>query len=117
MAVFLTASIKHGCCAAHTLAEVYSTLTRLPGKHRLSGDQAMLFLGTLRERLTIIPLDETEYYSAISEAAAAGIVGGAIHDALLVKCAAKAKAEVIYTWNVNHFRRLGPDVARRVRTP
>jgi hypothetical protein len=30
-----------GCCGAHSLAEVYSTLTRMPGKHRISGDQAM----------------------------------------------------------------------------
>ena len=33
-----------GCCGAHSLAEVYSTLTRMPGKHRISGEQAMLFL-------------------------------------------------------------------------
>ena len=26
-----------GCCGAHSLAEVYSTLTRMPGKRRISG--------------------------------------------------------------------------------
>ena len=31
-----------GCCGAHSLAEVYSTLTRMPGKHRIGGEQAML---------------------------------------------------------------------------
>ncbi len=39
-----------GCRGAHSLAEVYSTLTRMPGKHRISGEQAMLFIGSIRER-------------------------------------------------------------------
>jgi hypothetical protein len=34
-----------GCCGAHSLAEVYSTLTRMPGRHRISAEQAMLFIG------------------------------------------------------------------------
>ena len=47
-----------GSCGAHSLAEVYSTLTRMPGKHRISGEQAMLFIGSIRERLFNLP-DET----------------------------------------------------------
>ncbi len=42
---FLKADKKQGFCGAHSLAEVYSTLTRLPGRHRLSGEQVLLFLG------------------------------------------------------------------------
>lgn len=44
-------------------------------------------------------------------------VGGMIYDMLLAQCALKAKADTIYTWNVNHFQRLGPEVARRIKTP
>jgi len=40
-----------GCCASHSLVEVYSTLTRMPGKHRISAQQAMLFIGSICERL------------------------------------------------------------------
>jgi hypothetical protein len=29
----------------------------------------------------------------------------------------KAKATTIYTWDLNHFRRLRPEVARRVQAP
>ncbi len=116
-AAFLRADKKHACCAAHSLAEVYSAVTRLPGKHRLSGDQALLFLQTIRERLEIISLAAPEYYSRIEEAAARGTVGGAIYDALLARCALKAGTDTIYTWNVNHFERLGPEVARRIKTP
>jgi predicted nucleic acid-binding protein len=112
-----TADKKYACCAAHSLAEVYSVLTRMPGKYRLGGEQVMLFLETIRDRLTIVSLDSGEYYSAIGEAAAAGIVGGTIYDALVARCALKAKTETIYTWNVSHFQRLGAVVAKRVKTP
>ena len=49
--------------------------------------------------------------------AALGVTGGGIYDALLGHCALKAKAEIIYTWNVKHFKRLGPEIAGRVTTP
>ena len=39
-------------------------------------------------------------------------MGGTIYDALLAKCALKANATTIYTWDLEHFRRLGPEVAR-----
>ena len=114
---FLKANRGKDCCAAHSLAEVYSTLTRLPGKHRLSGEQALLFLESIRERLRIIALDAEEYSLALQEAAAAGIVGGTVYDALIARCALKAKAEILYTWNVKHFQQFGPEVSRRLRTP
>ncbi|HKW96412.1 MAG TPA: PIN domain-containing protein [Bryobacteraceae bacterium] len=108
---------KQACCGAHSLAEIYSSLTRMPGTHRISGEQAMLFLSDVRERLTVVSLDEHEYFQAISLAAAAGVVGGTIYDALLVHCALKAKAEILYTWNVKHYGQFGSEAAKRVRTP
>ena len=41
LARFIQFDRTTGCCAAHSLAEVYSTLTRMPGKHRISAEQAM----------------------------------------------------------------------------
>lgn len=104
-------------CAAHTLGEIYATLTRLPGAHRIAPENALLMLQGIRERLTIVALEPQEYFSALTEAAAHGIAGGTTYDALIARCALKAKALLIYTWNVEHFRRLGPEIARRVRTP
>jgi len=74
MDLFIQHCKSTGCCGAHTLAEVYSTLTRMPGKHRISGDQAMLFIGSIRERLAIIALDGEEYATALEASAARGIV-------------------------------------------
>jgi predicted nucleic acid-binding protein len=106
-----------GCCGAHSLAEVYSTLTRMPGRHRISGEQAMLFINNIRERLSIIALGGDEYADALQASAALGIIGGGIYDAMLVHCALKAKADVIYTWNARHYALCGREVAGRLRTP
>jgi predicted nucleic acid-binding protein len=83
----------------------------------MGGDQALLLLDQMRERLTIITLDEEDYYSAIASAVAQRVVGGTIYDALLAKSALKANATTIYTWDLDHFRLLGPEVARRLQTP
>ena len=116
-AVYLKAEKKTAFCAAHTLAEVYAALTRMPGPQRMEGDQALLVLDDIRRRFTILALDEEDYFSVIAAAVAEGVVGGTIYDALLARCALKAKATSIYTWDLNHFRLLGPDVARRVQSP
>jgi len=116
LAVFLRSDKKRGSCAAHSLAEVYATLTRLPGKHRASASEAMLFLENMQERLVLIALDAEEYWRAVMHSAESGIVGGMIYEALLAHCALKARAETIFTWNVEHFRRVGPEVAKRIRT-
>jgi hypothetical protein len=41
--LFLRFRKKDACCGAHSLAEVYATLTAMPGKRRVSGDEALLF--------------------------------------------------------------------------
>jgi predicted nucleic acid-binding protein len=115
--LFIQFNRSTGCCGAHSLAEVYATLTRMPGKRRISGEQAMLFIGNIRERLSMVALSGEEYADALEASAARGIVGGAIYDALLAHCALKAKAEAIYTWNVRHYALCGREVAGRLRTP
>ena len=83
----------------------------------MAGDQALIFLSDVQTRLTTITLDEEDYFATIAAATKANISGGAIYDALIARCALKAGADVLYTWNVSDFLRLGPDVARIVRTP
>ena len=117
LALFIGFDRSTGCCGAHSLAEVYSTLTRMPGKHRISGEQAMLFIGSIRDRLSIIALSGDEYADALQVSAAMGIVGGGIYDAMLAHCAIKAKAEAIYTWNARHYNLCGTQVVGLLRNP
>ena len=116
-AAFRSASRTHSGCAAHSLAEVYSTVTRMPGKYHARAEEAMLLLESLREKLSLVALNEAEYWAALKQCSENGTMGGAVYDWLTARCALKAQAEVLYTWNLAHFTRLGNDVAKRVRTP
>jgi predicted nucleic acid-binding protein len=110
LVLFIQFDKSTGCCGAHSLAEVYSTLTPMPGKHRISGEQAMLFIGSVRDRLSIIALSGDEYADALAASASRGIVGGGIYDAMLAHSAIKAQTDAIYSWNGRHYGQCGPEV-------
>ena len=115
--LFLRFDKREVCCASHSLAEVYSTLTGMPGPHRVSGDEALLFLGNIRDRLTIVAMNNNDYFKVLETCAVRGIAGGAVYDAILGQCAHKAEAESLFTWNLKDFRRLGPEIAARLKMP
>jgi predicted nucleic acid-binding protein len=115
--LFLRYGKDEAGCSAHSLAEVYATLTGMPGPRRVSGHEAMLFVGNIRDHLTIVSLDEHEYFQITEACSVAGLAGGAIYDAILGHCALKANAEVLFTWNTKDFLRLPAAVAHRVRAP
>ncbi len=115
--LFIQFDKSSGSCGAHSLVEIYSALTRMPGKHRISAEQALLFVENVRERLSVITLSANEYAGALQGSAALGIVGGGICDAVLAHCAIKAKADAIYTWNTRHYALCSREVVGRLRTP
>lgn len=115
--LFSTADQKSAVCALHSLAEVYATTTRLPLRYRASAQQALTFLESIEERFSLMSLDTVEYRRCIREAAARGVVGGTLYDALIASCALKASVDRIYTWNVAHFVRLSDEVAKKVQIP
>ena len=114
---FATADKKHSTCAAHTLAEVYGAMTALPVKPLIPPEQALLFVEEVRNRLSLVSLGPEEYYETIRKAAERGLTSGRIYDALLLSCAAKSQAEIIYTWNLKHFHSIAPDLPAVIRTP
>ena len=114
--LFLRFGKKEACCGAHSLAEVYATLTEMPGKRRVSGNEALLFLSDIRERLALVALDDEEYFQMAEASATAGLISGAIYGAILGQCALKANAEILYTWNTRDFMRI-PAIAGRVKSP
>ena len=114
---FSRANRSCACCAAHNLAEFYATLTRYPGKERLSSQQALLALDVAEEKLAIIALEADEYLTTIRRLAGEGIMGATVYDGIIAACAVKAAVDVLYTWNTQHFMRLGPEISRIVKTP
>lgn len=105
------------CCSAHSIAEVYASLTAMPGAKRAHPDEALLYLSSLKERLTWISLDPQEYLHAAELATSSGAASGGIYDAVIGQCFLKSKAEWLYTWNLKHFQRLKNEIGPKARTP
>ena len=104
------------CCALRTLGEVYSVMTGLPVRPRVTGREGIGIVEEIRRRMSIVDLSEEEYVSALRNISAT-IVGGAAYDALIAYCAVKAESDVLVTWNVKDFIRFGPSISRLVKTP
>jgi predicted nucleic acid-binding protein len=114
---FAAAEKRHSACGIHSLAEIYSVMTTLPVKPVIPPEQTLLFVEEVRNRLSLVSLSAEEYFAAIQNAASGGFTGGRIYDSLLLACAAKCKAQAVYTWNLKHYQSLAPGLAPRIQTP
>jgi predicted nucleic acid-binding protein len=108
---------KDSACGIHSLAEVYAVMTVLRVKPMIPPEQALLFVEEVRGRLTLVSLSPEEYFSTIQDISSRGFTGGRVYDALLLACAAKSKAQTVYTWNLKHYQSLAPALASRIQTP
>jgi predicted nucleic acid-binding protein len=115
--LFLRFGKDKACCGAHSLAEVYATLTGMTPPRRVGGTEALLFLEDVQANLSVVTLDDFDYVAAIRSASSQSVFGGGIYDALLAQCALKAKAEAIYTLNAKHFLRLSYAIGSLVKAP
>lgn len=98
-----------GFVSGHSLAEMYAVLTRAPQPFRHSPEQALL---SIEENVVmyfnVSVLSAGEYAALVKEAALAGVQGGTVYDAMILKCAIKSGADSIYTLNVRHFQNVAP---------
>ncbi|MGO8763703.1 MAG: hypothetical protein ACLQSR_01040 [Limisphaerales bacterium] len=60
----------------------------------------------------------SEYAALLRDSAGTRIQGGTVYDALLLKTAAKAGADTIYTLNLKHFQAIvPPDLLPKLSAP
>lgn len=104
-------------CAAHTLTEAYSVLTRLPFRYRLSAGDAIRVVEDTRSFSALVSLTPTETLHTLHDLAERNIIGGTAYDGILMACARKIEARRIYTFNTKHFRLIAPDLASRIMEP
>ena len=102
--------------AAHSLAEAYSVLTRLPEPHRLRADDALALLEANWARAPLVALSAADYWRVLRRCRDTGISGGAVYDALIAAAARKARVAAVLTWDTEAFERFLEDVPA-VRTP
>jgi predicted nucleic acid-binding protein len=104
--------------AAHSLAEVYAVLTRLPLRPPISPKAAQQFLDqNVLKKGSVVALSPDEYRAVIDDAVRERWVGGIIYDALIAKVADRAHVDRLITLNVGHFQRVWPAGAARVSAP
>jgi predicted nucleic acid-binding protein len=103
--------------SAHSLAEAYSTLTRMPPPYRISPAIADTLVTANLAQFTKASLTAEDYQAVIKKVVQLNISGGGVYDAIIAEAALKANVDSLYTLNAKHFIRLGAEVARLVQIP
>lgn len=113
----------HLVLAAHSLAELHAVLTTLPVKPRISPRTALRLAqeNQLRPppegKAEVVTLSVDDYLTVLESAAHSALAGGIIYDALISRAAQKTQVDQLVTLNPDHFRRVWPAGADRVREP
>ncbi len=107
----LVESARNGLDQAHWstlgLAEFYSVLTRTPFSPRIQPSEASRIIeDDMLPFFNLVEVDAADYRAIVRECAAAGLVGGVVHDMIHLRCAQKAECDQIWTFNVKDFQRL-----------
>lgn len=111
--------LDQGIVSAHSLAETYAVLTRLPGTLRVEPNDVWRQMEkNVLGHFSVITLTAKEYTDTLRRLAENKIPGGQTYDAILLKAAEKSGAERILTFNVRHFQALAPpSLAARIFAP
>ena len=104
--------------SAHSLAEMYTVLTRLPVQPKIVPMEAKLIIETnILPCFRRVAVTSKMYEKAILRCSELGLSSGVVYDALLLECARSAEADRIYTFNTRDFQRLAPDLVSRIGAP
>ena len=108
-----------GLVSAHSLAEMYAVLTKLPPPFRHTPEQALLSIEeNVLKHFNVVALTASEFTAVIRESTLGGLSGGIIYDALLLKSAIKARADMIFTFNLKHFQTVATgETAQLIASP
>ena len=108
----------HAFVAAHSLAELYATLSATPAPRMRRVEQVLEAVEQAARVFTLVTLPKGDYLWVLRHLAAMGARSGMVYDALILKCAERAGVEIVYTWNMAHFRRIAwADMQERIREP
>jgi predicted nucleic acid-binding protein len=98
-----------GILSAHSLAELYAILTRLPLRPRIGAVTARrLIQQNVLACFEVVSLSQSDYAAVIDRLADLGVVGGAVYDAVIMQAAARANPDQVITLNPSDFRRVCP---------
>ena len=104
--------------SAHTLAELYAVLTRLPLRPGIQPGMAWrLIRENVQTRAKVITLSAGDYAAVLQHVSELGLSGGVIFDAIIARAAQKGQADRLLTLNPEDFRRVWPGNTDRIMVP
>jgi predicted nucleic acid-binding protein len=106
-----------GVLSLHSLAEIYSVLTKLPLPQRVTAMAAQQIISRNLSMFVMVGLAFEDYQAAIDRAVQARVISGGVFDALIAQTALKAEVDVLITLNAKDFMRLGEAIDRLVQVP
>src|SRR5437773_4538393 len=107
-----------GYTSAHSLAETFSVLSRMPTVPKLTPQDVLAILEkNVIPHFTLVPLAAADYPDAVRALAAKGLGGGRIYDLLHIMAARKQAVDRIYTFNESEWKDLAPDLERMIASP
>ncbi|MCJ7833625.1 MAG: PIN domain-containing protein [Deltaproteobacteria bacterium] len=94
---------------AHTLAELYATLTSMPLQPRITPDIALSLLHeNIEGEAQVVSLTSRDYLATIKNITKLNLPGAIIYDAIIAQAAEKYGADHLLTHNQKDFSRLFP---------
>ncbi len=99
--------------SAHSIAEVYAALTRIPVHPRIHPAEATrIIVENILPYFEVVPIAKRDYLAVLKNMGDGGFGGAKIYDALLLRCAANCEPDWIYTFNLADFRQLASPAAQ-----
>lgn len=93
----------HAVTRTHTLAELFSALTKGTGEIRLSATDAAAMVASVATDLAFVDLTSKEVLLTLEKANKKGVRGGRVHDLLHAAAADKANVARLLTADQNDF--------------
>ena len=93
--VAFTAVDRIDAVVAHCLLETFSVLTRLPAPHRMTAEIVSEFIEQAFGEHEVVSLSAEGHRTLVTGAAALGITGGAVYDALIGATCAQAGIKLV----------------------
>lgn len=115
----VVAGQDRGFCGMHSIAEVFSTLTRMPVHPRIHPAEAVRMMAhNILGSFEAIPLTKDDYVAVLETMVSGSWRGAKIYDALFLRCAEKSGAERIYTFNIGDFQQMAsPTLRAKISAP
>lgn len=117
--VWLRAAFSHrvtGMIVAHARAEVFATVTAIPGL-RVAPAVAAQIVADITRGFTVVPCDDGLYLAALERCTMLGLSSGAVYDALHFVGAEWAGAAQLLTFDADDFRRFQGSAGPQVVVP